>query len=596
MMRIAAIDIGTNSLHMIVVHVRPDLSFEIIDREKEMVRLGAGGLDGRALTPEVMHAALQVLSKFRRLAESHRVDKIIAVATSAVREAENGGEFLHAITQQTGIRARIIVGTEEARLIHLAAVYGVGSPAETIVVVDIGGGSVEITRGIGATVETGRSFKLGVIRLTERFVKSDPLVPRDERKLVKHIVGQAGEYLDKLARLGFDRVIGTSGTILSLGAIATGHQGRSTGTVLRNRRVSAKALRRVKKDLVELSLEKRLRVPGLEPRRADLSVAGAVLLDAIVRRLGAEDITLCDMSLREGLVLDYIARHRKEIAQADRYPDIRRRSIVELAERCNYWPEHAAQVARLAIAIFEETRAVHGLTDREREWLEYAALLHDIGSHISYEQHHKHSHYLIKNGDLRGFEPEEVDTIALVARYHRSATPKKRHEDFARLPRKRRQAVRTLAAILRLAESLDRSHAQSLSSVELHDRGEDALLQVRTTGDAELELWAAARHAAPFERMLGKPLRVEISGHTYVEQPDESPRVSGKIIRRRRDRRLGQDDAAGAAGEVAERRRTPGVRHGMELIRSGQGRDEDRQEEKRADPDDVQPAARDGLR
>jgi exopolyphosphatase / guanosine-5'-triphosphate,3'-diphosphate pyrophosphatase len=596
MMRIAAIDIGTNSLHMIVVHVRPDLSFEIIDREKEMVRLGAGGLDGRALTPEVMHAALQVLSKFRRLAESHRVDKIIAVATSAVREAENGGEFLHAITQQTGIRARIIVGTEEARLIHLAAVYGVGSPAETIVVVDIGGGSVEITRGIGAAVETGRSFKLGVIRLTERFVKSDPLVPRDERKLVKHIVAQAGEYLDKLARLGFDRVIGTSGTILSLGAIATGHQGRSTATVLRNRRVSAKALRRVKKDLVELSLEKRLRVPGLEPRRADLSVAGAVLLDAIVRRLGADDITLCDMSLREGLVLDYIARHRKEIAQADRYPDIRRRSIIELAERCNYWPEHAAQVARLAIAIFEETRAVHGLTDREREWLEYAALLHDIGSHISYEQHHKHSHYLIKNGDLRGFEPEEVDTIALVARYHRSATPKKRHEDFARLPRKRRQAVRTLAAILRLAESLDRSHAQSLSSVELHDRGEDALLQVRTTGDAELELWAAARHAGPFERMLGKPLRVEISGHTYVEQPDESPRVSGKIVRRRRDRRLGQDDAAGAAGEVAERGRTPGVRHGMELIRSGQGRDEDREEEKRADPDDVQPAARHGLR
>src|SRR6185295_2963512 len=299
---------------------------------------------------------------------------------------------------------------------------------------------------------------------------SDPLAPRDERKLVRHIVAQAGEYLDNLARLGFDRVIGTSGTILSLGAIATGHQGRTTGTVLRNRRVSAKALRRVKKELVELSLEKRLRVPGLEPRRADLSVAGAVLLDAIVRRLGAEDITLCDMSLREGLVLDYIARHRKEIAQADRYPDIRRRSIVELAERCNYWPEHAMQVARLSMAIFEETRAVHGLTDREREWLEYAALLHDIGSHISYELHHKHSYYLIKNGDLRGFEPEEVDTIALIARYHRQATPKRKHDSFGGLPRRIRGVVRTLSAILRLAESLDRSHQQSISGLELHDR------------------------------------------------------------------------------------------------------------------------------
>ena len=350
-MRLAAIDIGTNSVHMIVARVRPDLSFEIIDREKEMVRLGAGGLDGRALTHHVMHAALQVLSKFRRLADSHRVDRIIAVATSAVREAENGGEFLQAVTEQTGIRARVIAGPEEGRLIHLAAVYGVGSASEATVVVDIGGGSVEITRGVGSSVQTGRSLKLGVIRLTERFVKSDPLVPRDERKLVKHVDAEAGEFLDEIAQAGFDRVIGTSGTILSLGGIATGLQGRSTGQMLRNRRVSAKALRRVKKQLVALSLDRRLRVPGLEPRRADLSVAGAVLLDAILRRLGAEDITLCDMSLREGLVLDYIARHRKEIAQADRYPDIRRRS--ELATQLL---ARACQVAR-RLAMFEEKRA-----------------------------------------------------------------------------------------------------------------------------------------------------------------------------------------------------------------------------------------------
>ena len=463
-------------------------------------------------------------------------------------------------------------------------------------VVDIGGGSVEITRGVGSNIDVGRSFKLGVIRLTERFVKSDPLVPRDERKLVKHIDLEAGEFLDEVAHMGFDRVIGTSGTILSLGAIATGLQGRATSGMLRNRRVSAKQLRRVRKQLVELSLDKRLRVPGLEPRRADLSVAGSILLDTIVRRLGAEEITLCDMSLREGLVLDYIARHRKEIAQADRYPDIRRRSIIELAERCNYWPEHAAQVARLSLALFEQTRSVHGLTDREREWLEYAALLHDVGAHISYEGHHKHSYYLIKNGDLRGFEPEEVNIIALVARYHRRATPKSHHEDYRDLPRKRRRMVKKLAAILRLAESLDRSHSQGLSGIELHDRGEDALLQVRTNGDAELELWAAARHAAPFEQLLGKPLRVEISGQTYAEQPDESARLPGKTVRRRRDRRLGQDDAAGAAGEVAERKRPARVRHRMELVRPGEGGHKDGQEEKRADPDDVQPAARHGLR
>jgi len=604
-MRVAAIDIGTNSIHMIVVQVRTDLSFEVIDREKEMIRLGAGGLDGRALTPEAMHAALQVLSKFRRLAESHKVDEVIAVATSATREAENGGEFLHAVTQQTGIRPRVISGTEEARLIHVAAVYGISVPNDVAVVIDIGGGSVEVTRGVGAAVEQGKSFKLGVIRLSERFVKSDPLEPRDERRLVRHIEGEIGKYLDQIARAGFDRVIGTSGTIMSLGAVASAADGLPPSAALRNRRFAAKQIHRVRKEIVALDIERRLRLPGLEPRRADLAVAGAILLDELLRRLGAAEITLCDLSLREGLVLDYVSRHRKEIAQADRYPDVRRRSVFELAERCNYWPEHSQHVARLAVALFDQTRAIHGLTDREREWLEYASILHDIGVHISYEGHHKHSYYLIKNGDLRGFEPDEIETIGLVARYHRQATPKRKHDGFGGLRRRARRTVRTLAAILRLAESLDRSHTQAITNLELHDRGDDDLLQLRTSGDAELELWAAVRHAAPFERLTGKPVRLEVgraavdaadapsaAADAYAEQSHATARVPGQTLRRRRDRRVRQDDAARAAGEVAERGGASRVRHRMELVRPRQGRDEGGQEEKRADPDDVQPAAR----
>jgi exopolyphosphatase/guanosine-5'-triphosphate,3'-diphosphate pyrophosphatase len=595
-MRIAAIDIGTNSLHMIVVRVRPDLSFEIIDREKEMVRLGAGGLDGRALTPDAMHAALQVLSKFARLAESHGVDKTVAVATSAIREAENGGEFLKAATEQTGIRARVISGSEEARLIHLAAAYGVNVTGDVVVVIDIGGGSVEITRGTGPALELGQSFKVGVIRLTERYVKSDPLTPRDARKITKRLASDAGEYLDRIAQAGFDRVIGTSGTILSLGSVVAAAHGRPPDVSLRNQRITAKQLRRVRKEIVALPLEQRLRIPGLDPRRADLAPAGAVLLEAILRRLGAQEITLCDYSLREGLVLDYIAQHRKQIAQADRYPDVRRRSIIELAERCNYSPEHATQVARLALSLFDQTRGTHALTDRHREWLEYAALLHDVGVHISYDQHHKHSYYLIKNGDLRGFEPDEIETIALVARYHRRATPHKRHDEYVDVARKRRRAIRALAAILRLAESLDRSHSQSIAGVKLNDRDDDALLQARTSGDAELELWAAARHAAPFERLIGKPVRVETIGNAYAEHSHQPSRVPRETVRRRRDRRVGQDHAARAAREVVERRRSPRVRHGMELVRPRQGGDQDGQKEKRVDADDLQPAARDRLR
>jgi exopolyphosphatase / guanosine-5'-triphosphate,3'-diphosphate pyrophosphatase len=573
---------------MIVVQIRPDLSFEVIDREKEMVRLGAGGLDGRALTSEAMHAALQVLSKFRRLAESHNVEQVIAVATSATREAENGGEFLQAVTHETGIRPQVISGTEEARLIHMAAVYGIGVPEDAAVVIDIGGGSVEVTRGAGTAIELGRSFKLGVIRLTERFIRTDPLEHRDERKLVRHIDEEIGKYLDQIKRAGFDRVVGTSGTILSLGAVVAAAEGLPLDTPLRNRRITAKQIRRARKELTSLDLDERLRVPGLEPRRADLVVAGVVLLDELVRRLGADDVTLCDLSLREGMILDYISRHRKEIAQADRYPDVRRRSVYELAERCHYYPEHAAQVAKLATALFDQTRAIHGLTDREREWLEYAAILHDLGVLISYEQHHQHSYYLIKNGDLRGFEPDEIETIALIARYHRRRTPKRKHEGFGDLRRRRRRAVRTLAAILRLAESLDRSHAQTVSSLELHDRGDDDLLRLRTSGDVELEAWAATRSAAPFERMTGKPLRVEVSQSaadlgrprsaaprdgipSHVEQPDTTARLSGKTVRRRGHRRVGQDDTARPAGEVADRGGSSRLRHRMELVRSRQG-------------------------
>lgn len=520
-MRIAAIDIGTNSVHMIVVRVRPDFSFEIIDREKEMVRLGAGGLDGKKLTHEAMTAALAALSKFARLASSHQVDAVLAVATSATREAENGGEFLKAIERQTGIRPRIITGTEEARLIHTAAVYGVDTP-KTAVVIDIGGGSVEITLGNGQSVTFARSFKMGVIRLTERFVKSDPLGGRDERKMVKFIGEQIDRYLQRIVEAGFDRVIGTSGTILSLGTVATAIDKGQAPSEVRNLRVPAKSIRRVRKVVTRLDLEERLHVSGLDPRRADIVVAGSVLLDTILKKLGTEEITLCDLALREGLILDYIHRHRSEIARVDKYPDIRRRSTIELAERCNWEQAHARQVAKLALRMFDDTQALHGLGEREKEWLEYAALLHDIGNHISYERHHRHSYYLIKNGDLRGFEPEEIEVIALVARYHRRAEPKRGHEGYRDLDQRLRRTVRVLSSFLRLAESLDRSRHTVVREISLRPGPEHLALQLQAAGDGELEVWAANRQLNTLEEAIGCKVRVEAK---HVEEDgDGTPR------------------------------------------------------------------------
>ena len=509
-MRIAAIDIGTNSVHMIVVQVRPDHSFEIVDREKEMVRLGAGGLGGRALTDLTMRSALQALTKFKRLAESHEVDEVVAAATSAVREAENGREFLAAIRQRTGIQVRVISGTEEARLIHRAAVYGVDVSDGAALVIDVGGGSVELTLGRGSQVRVAHSLKLGVIRLTERFVHSDPITRADERRLVSYVTEMLAPVTEKIRARGFARVVGTSGTILSLGSLAVG-EGRGVGSdALRNRRVSLKQLRRVRKELTALDLAGRIGMPGLDPRRADLAVAGSILICTMLRMLGARELTLCDLALREGLAPDYIHRNRAHIAKVEQYPDVRRRSVIELAERCNYSAPHARQVVRMALSLFDQTSAIHGLGPREREWLEYAALLHDIGVHISFSRHHKHSYYLIKNGDLRGFEPREIEVMALVARHHRRGLPKRSHGGYGDLSGARRRTVRILSAMLRVAEGLDRSHAQSVASVSVVPGAHDCLLKLTPAGDTELELWAAQRNVAPLESVLGRIIRCEV--------------------------------------------------------------------------------------
>jgi exopolyphosphatase/guanosine-5'-triphosphate,3'-diphosphate pyrophosphatase len=567
-MRLAAIDVGSNSIHMIVCNVRPDLSFEVIDREKDMIRLGAGALARGRLPEANIVAALESLAKFRRLAESHQVDEIIVAATSAVREADNGPDLITQARRRLGLRVRVISGVEEARLIHLAAAYAIGNGSDRAVTIDIGGGSTEITLGTAARMEAGRSFRLGVLRLAERFAKHDPLSGDDEDRLERHVRRETAGFTAQVRRRGFQRVIGTSGTILSLGALAIGARASQIGD---GRRVVVRDgdIRRLRRKLVDLPLEDRLALSGLDPRRADLAPVGAVLLDTLLDRLGADELTLCDFALREGLVLDYIKRNTRHIRTAERYPDVRRRSVIELGERCGYLPDHAQQVARLALGIFDATRKSHELGQREREWLEYGALLHDIGTHISYDAHHKHSYYLIRHGELRGFDPEEVVVIGLVARYHRLGTPKRSHEGFGTLSRPLRRTVKYLGAIVRLAEGLDRSHAQVIRGVHVSTDDEGLRIRIQTTGDAELELWAAARHAAALAKLLGKPIHVEAApgarpgGKTkgsHAEQTRHAPHVSRPALRGRRHRRLGKDDAARPAGQVAHRARASGVR------------------------------------
>ena len=509
-MRIAAIDLGSNSLHMVMVDTDQGGGFRVVGREKEMVRLGERALSRGRLSAGAIRRAIEVLRKYKRLTESARADKVLAVATSAVREARNGEDFLEQVGRELDIWPRAISGEEEARLIYLAALHSVHLEGRRALVVDIGGGSVELALGRGDAVQMSASEKIGVLRVTEEFVKSDPLSARHEARLEKHLDRALKPHVARARAAGFDTVIGTSGTILALGALALERAGRRPDT-LHHATVPAADLRAVRKWLAASDVRARLKAPGLDEARADIIVAGAVVLDTILDRLGAREIVLCEWALREGILLDYIHSHPKSVARAETYPDVRRRSVIGLAERCGYHAKHARKVAQLALELFDGTARRHRLGAEPRALLEYAALLHDVGHHISYLGHHKHTYYLIKNGGLRGFTPLEVEVLANVARYHRRTDPRKKHPAFAALPRAERDLVRVLAAHLRLADALDRSHRQVVKGLGVTLRGGSLRVRAWATGDASLEMWGAPRRAELLARILDADVRVDVA-------------------------------------------------------------------------------------
>jgi exopolyphosphatase/guanosine-5'-triphosphate,3'-diphosphate pyrophosphatase len=516
-MKLAAIDLGSNSFHAVVVEVSASGGFRVIDREKEMVRLGAETLASGRLSAAAMRRGLEALRKYKRIAVNHRVDKILAVATSAIREARNGEDFLDRVGREVGIWPRAASGDEEGRLVYLAALHSVHLEGRALVV-DLGGGSVELALGVGSRVERIVHERLGVLRMTERFVHSDPLSTKDEARLVAHVRETLGAKLAELRSAGFERLVGTSGTILSLGAMALELEGRRPEDTLHHIAVSRDGIREVRRRLVASGLRQRLRLPGLDEQRADIAVAGAVVFDEILEGLGARELLLCEWALREGILLNYIHRHPRSLARAEAYPDVRRRSVQHLGERCHFDEGHARHVAGLSLQIFDGLERFHGLSSDARGLLESAALLHDIGHHISYPGHHKHTYYLVKNGELRGFSPLEIETIALVARYHRRGHPRRRHPAFGALPKASRRAVRLLAGILRIADALDRSHRQVVRSVSAAERGGGLRLRCEAVGNCELEAWGVGRRAELLAQALGRPLRLDFVAEAAAQR------------------------------------------------------------------------------
>jgi exopolyphosphatase / guanosine-5'-triphosphate,3'-diphosphate pyrophosphatase len=508
---LAAIDVGTNSIHMVVVRIQPDLpSFSIIAREKTTVRLGNRSKETGKLTPEAIERSINALRRCQEIAKSLNAEQIVAVATSAVREAPNGHEFLHQVESELGLWINLISGTEEARRIYLGVLSGMELNSQPHTIIDIGGGSTELILGDGHEPRTLSSTKVGAVRLTSEFITTDPISNEEFQYLQAYIRGMlerpTEELLAHLKPGEVPRLVGTSGTIEALAVI---HAREKFGTVpapLNGYQFSLKDLREMVNRFRRLPLADRFAIPGMSDKRGEIILAGALILQEAMSLLGLESITICERSLREGVIVDWMLTHGLIEDRLRFQSSIRQRSVLRSARKYQVNLAHAERVAKFALSLFDQTQgALHSWGDEERELLWAAAILHNCGHYISHSSHHKHSYYLIRNGDLLGYNEIEIETIANLARYHRKSSPKKKHENYRNLAsKKHRRIVEQLSPLLRLAVAFDRRQIGAIQEVrcEYHAVSRELHLWLQAAqpnDDCALELWSLDYKKGNFE-------------------------------------------------------------------------------------------------
>ncbi len=500
-MRLAAIDVGSNSVHMLIADVSGDGHIEVVDRVKEMVRLGRKSFTTGLLTEESMDLTVRALANFRRLMRVRGVQRMRAVATSAVREARNRAAFVRRIRREAEIPIEVISGHQEAELIFRAAQHAMGLEGGPHLLVDVGGGSVELVLVKDARRLWMHSVKLGAARLSERFLHDDPPTAAQRRRLEKHLDAEIGELMRSARRAGAIKAIGTSGTINTIVAMARAARGEELGR-LHGARATAAEVSRLARELVEANAAMRADLPGMDAKRSDLMPAAAMLADYVMRKSGVGELVACTWALREGVLLGLARNDAAGVATND----ARRRSVAKLARRFCGANRHGRQVARLALKLFDETAALLRLPASARELLEYSALLHDVGHAIDHDRHNRHSYYLIKNAELLGFDPDEIEVIALAARGHRKQAPNLDSPELRALEAGNRRVVRGLAAILRVADALDRSHFGVVRRLDVRYAPGRVVLEVLSLDghQADLELWTGERRADLLSKLLDR--------------------------------------------------------------------------------------------
>ena len=499
---IAAIDIGTNSIHMVIVKIEPALpAFSIIAKEKDTVRLGERDPHTGDLTPEAIERSLSALRRCKDLADSLNVSEMIAVATSATREANNGQAFLHQIESELGINVNLISGQEEARRIYLGVLSGTDFGEQPQVIIDIGGGSTEL---ILADIHEPRflsSTKVGAVRLTREFVTTDPISPEELKYLRAYVRGMLERSVDEIwQNLQLNEVpslIGTSGTIETLATIHALAKHGSAPNPMAGYQVSRQDLEEIVQKLAAMTCKERLEVSGIADKRAEIIVPGAIILLEVMNMLNLDSITICEQALREGMIVDWMLTHGLIESRLRYQNEVRKRNVIKIAQKYRVNLEYSERVAAFAISLFQQTQGyLHDWGTKEQELLWAAAILHNCGIYISHAAHHKHSYYLIRNAEMLGFTELELELIANLARYHRKSKPKKKHDYYHKLPNKQDQLmIKQLSAILRLAVALDRRQTGAINSVNCYYSEENKELHLHLFpndigDDCGLELWS----------------------------------------------------------------------------------------------------------
>jgi exopolyphosphatase/guanosine-5'-triphosphate,3'-diphosphate pyrophosphatase len=519
-MRIGALDLGSNSFHMLIVETRPDGSFEPLVREKEMLRLGDVVAREGLLTEEAVKSAVEVVRRFRTIAETHGVEELVAYGTAALREAANGPEVTDRIESETGVRVQVVNGIREAQLIFEAIRSSVLMEPSPALCADLGGGSLELSVGDRYGLRYATSLHLGVGRLTAELVRADPPTQKDRNRLRRRIDEELSDVLPDILARGPRQLIGSSGTFCALVRAAAALRDGTVSASVNQLTVSEGDLRSLGELVFSLDEEDRARLPGIEARRAELLPAGYAVLEALLESTGLHAITASEWALREGMVLRTLNKHdRVDFSEDPRA--IRRASVLSLCRRCNYREHHAAEVARMALDLFDGTATLHGLGDEDRELLELAALLHDIGEHVSRDGHSRHSSYLIEHGGLRGFSPDEVRMLTCLGRYHTRGKPRDTFPAWELLDEREKTRVLSLLALLRIADGLDVSHADIIGAITVRLEPGGAVIEAPARGEGELETWMFHRKHSLFEDVFGIPATLELKRARHDEfEPD----------------------------------------------------------------------------